>query len=363
MSYNLSSIISSQKDTSQNSGQNPATTDNSTLGSYNLNNQINNNQPAPNPALQDKLAPPYDKTPNNINPDNSRNTIPFLPISNIISIIERFGLPSIWEKSIPCPCINPVTNAPRSDCPLCHGRGLIFSNPVQLQIAYQSNDKGPYNGPNGMFDLGTTIATPQTTDSGIENGISFRDRLTVTNMSLSQSLMFNLTSKRITNGVYVPYKLSNGIEGIDRAITLNGSSIQELIPNEDFTFNKSTNTLNFSKKFLGKNISLNLSVVPRYYVADLSKETRYLQVSKYEVKKQLEGNGNPLLTNYIKNNYVTSTDQINYYRAPKKLILKREDLYVGMVNFEAQDNTDKPNNYIDPKRYADGSINDLLGGN
>ena len=357
MAYDINRALANAAKGSSNSVQKTNSEDFSQQGNYNA-QEVLNQQDLANGEVADRMPAPVSDSANNINPKLSRNNTPYQDITRIAGLIERASLPSVWERSIPCPCINPVTNQPRSDCPICKGRGLIFRDPIELQIMYQSNYKNPANGEEGPYDLGVTIATPQITDSGIENGISFRDRLTIKNMSIAQSFIFNATERKIANGVFIPYLVLK----FDKVLTIKQNKVSELKEGVDFTYNKSTNQFFVNDQYRDLNISMNISVQPRFYVTDIDKEIRYFQVKKLEDKTVAEGNSNDLLTNYKKNNFITSKLGIDYYRAPKKLILKREDLFIDVADFTGEnDKPTKEAKFVDPKKY-DTSITDLLGG-
>lgn len=329
----------------------------SSAGSYDLANALNNNQPQTvDPQTAEQPAVSQDD--NDIDPKLPRNNTPFQDIIRIAGLIERVGLPTKWEKSIPCPCINPVSGQPKSDCPICRGQGIVYLNPVMLQVAYQSNDKGPVSGQYGLNELGTTIATPQITENGIENGISFRDRLTIPNMPIAQSFIFNVTEDRVANGMFIPYK----VKTIDTVVTIDDNNkLEQLSESNDYTFDAKANAIYIDPRFINQNISINLSAELRYYVSDIQKETRTYQVKKLDQKEVAEGNGNKLLKNYITTKIDPKTHlEIEYYRAPKKLLLKREDLFIDVSDFSANK---RPKGKIMDTKHYDDSMTNLLRNN
>lgn len=301
---------------------------------------------------------------NNINPNIVRNKQPFQRVDQIAGLLNRTGLPTIWEQAIPCPCINPETNSPRSDCPLCFGKGLIYTKKYQLDIAFQSDDKGISSDAYGQHELGTTIATPQVTENGIENGIAVRDRLTVQGITIAQSYIFNVNETRLEKGAMIPYQVVN----FDNVVTVDDSyNLIQLREGIDFKYDKNTSLFSvLNNQLLNHNISMNISTTLRFYVANILKETRNAQVNKVMDKEMLMGQGNSNLSNYFKKYKQNLNTDTTIYRLPKKLLVKREDLFVRPTDFTTN-GTDqkhtKTNPYdIDAKTYDSSILNDLTGG-
>ena len=299
---------------------------------------------------------------NNINPNITRNKQPFQRIDQIAGLLDRTGLPTIWEQSTPCPCINPETNSPRSDCPLCFGKGLIYRKKYQLNIAFQSDDKGLVSNQYGQHELGQTIATPQITENGIENGIAVRDRLTVQGITLAQSYIVNITQDKFDNGILIPYLVTN----FDQVITIDQDyNLFQLREGIDYTYDENTSLFKvLTKQLIGKNISMNISTKLRYYVANILKETRNAQVNKVMDKEMMMGNGNQALTNYIDKYNTDLNTNVETYRLPKKLLLKREDLFVRPTDFSSNGTNQKhkrTNPYaIDSKTYDTSILDELM---
>lgn len=306
-------------------------------------------------------APPTDQSDRDIDPKLTRNNTPFQGLERIAGLLERVGIPTEWEQHFPCPCINPNTNQPKSDCPICNGRGVAFRKPYVLQVAYQKNEKGGYNGSYGNNELGTTIATPQMTENGIENGISFRDRLSIPGLTISQDYIFNVTSRRVTNGVFIPYK----IVSFDYVVTIgNSGNLQELHEGIDFKYDKNLGKIYPNEAHVGKQISLNITTELRYYVVDISKETRWAQVKKDQDKEIPLNHQGKIFDKYVHDNMNISKG-IQVFRLPKLLVLRREDLYYPPASFEDSNGDNSNTNILNTKDNINNSnkdIEDLLGG-
>lgn len=299
-----------------------------------------------------------DKPVTNIDPLKRRNKMPELRVDLVLQEIERLGREVYWEKSFQCPCIDPKTHAPKPNCKVCHGQGIVFKGPYQLRMLMQSDDKGVYNGHYGSQEIRSAIATPQLTENGIENGISARDRITIKDMQITQTYTFNATPLRMSKGMFIPYS----VDSIDEAYTLDSEGLLLTIDPKTLVYNKDSSTLSITDNTLaGKNISLVLSVDARYYVADITKETRYAYVSTAKGKLAMVGNYNTNLKyqdlygadfSGLKGNAATPV------RLPKKLIIRREDLFVPDSNIVINDN-DNLSQITDPKVSAD--MSDFFG--
>ena len=319
----------------------------------------------PQPGVMDNDHP-VSESKNDIDPrHHAGNTVPYQNITRIIDLIERTGIPTVWERSFPCPCFNPKTEQPRSDCPLCHGRGLLYKTPKILQVAYQSNTKGPYNGSMGVEDMGTTTATPQLTENGIENGISFRDRLTIPGLTIGQTFMFNVTSFRQKNGIFIPYLINK----FDDVYTLVDNALVSLdegeLPLKDnqYYFDSKSNKMYISNNLIDHNITMNLTSPLRYYVVDISKETRYAQVKDSQEKDVYFNYEDPNLKNYMEKFGTAKMNGTIYVRLPKKLVLRREDMYIPKADFSDPNSNADGTVPIDPKETLNDSqnISDFMG--
>lgn len=301
-----------------------------------------------------------EKPQTDINPLKRRNKMPELRVDLVLQEIERLGRDTIWEKAFQCPCINPKTHSPKPDCKVCHGQGIVFSNPYSLKMLTQSDDKGIYNGHFGNQEIRSSIATPQITENGIENGISARDRITIKDMYITQTYSFNVTPLRSSKGMFIPYKVST----IDEAYTIDDNGDLMSIDISKLSYDTDTSMLTILDSTLDNHtISLVLSVEARYYVVDVTKETRYAYVSNYKGKLAMVGNYNKNLK--YEELYGADFSGLKGQgtipiRLPKKLIIRREDLYIPDSNIVI---SDSDNNAVitDPKATAD--MSDFFGGN
>jgi len=296
------------------------------------------------------------KNSNNINPTLPRNNTPRQDVSRIAGLLERTGLPTIWEQATPCPCINPETNQPKTDCPLCFGRGFIYREMYTLTIAYTSDDRGAYFGSQGQQDHGVTTGTPQVTENGIEDGIAIRDRLTIKGINLSNTYIANVSERRYRDGFLIPYQVVefNNVISIDDKF-----NVYQLKQGEDFEYDARSSMFKvLNPKLKGRNISMNLSTQLRYYVSNITKETRVADIKKMEDKKVLTDNGNIKLDNY----YQVDLGDAKYFRMPKKLVLRREDMFIGASDFTADSTNEKSKSHIFDAKEYDSSINRFMGG-
>lgn len=225
-------------------------------------------------------------------------------------VVDR-GIQVLWEKSYLCPCRSRITRSPDPSCRRCHGKGVAYLPAVQISVAIQSQEKGPNSMDMGLYDSGTAIGTTQ-----VEDGVTFRDRLTLPHVQVSQSLVFNIDQKRIDSGMFLTYD----VKDITFATTLD----RVLKEGSDFTVDKENNILYPAQELLDNNISINLDTTLRYIVIDLLKESRY----------QYTGKGTPV-------------EQFD--RLPKKLLLKREDAWVSPTPFTVDTGSIDPD-VVDPKR-------------
>lgn len=237
------------------------------------------------------------------------------------------GIQILWERAWLCTCRNPMTLAPDSSCRICRGRGIAYQPAVKDVMIIQSQEKGVTNQDLGLFDSGTAIGT-----TPIDSKITFRDRITVPDVEIYQSFIFNVNSHRLENGMFLSYD-------VKRLEDVYGSNGQILVEGKDYTMDYATNTF-FPKEHLkDTNISINMAVTLRYLVIDLLKESRY-QYTKFGVKE-------PLFENL-----------------PRKLLLKREDIFVDSEPFVLEVDTKsrleelekekelKEHKMVDPKRTS-----------
>lgn len=284
----------------------------------------------------------------NIDPRIVNNAQPFQSIQKLAELIERTGLPVKWERSFVCPCMSSGGH-PKTDCPICHGLGTGFREPLYLQMAIQADNRSLYQGAAGNQDTGILKGTPQITENGIENGIAPRDRISVDGLTLTQNYYFNVTQKRVDKGMYIPYYVKKIIYIV--TISQDGSSVKELQEGLAYEFDSDKSMFYPKASLLGKNISLVLDCHLRMYVTNIAKETRYAQVDKQNDKQVLfQNNDNAYLTNYAKKYDKAMQPGTIYVRMPKLLILRREDLFLGNLNFsDTSKNKSDKSEYLDTK--------------
>ena len=187
-----------------------------------------------------------------------------------------------------------------------------------------------------MFDSGTAIGT-----TAIDSKITFRDRITVPDVEIYQSFIFNVNSRRLKTGMFLSYD-------VKRLEAVYGDKGQVLVEDKDFTMDYDTNTFYPKEHLLNTNISINMAVTLRYLVIDLLKESRY-QYTKFGVKE-------PMFENL-----------------PRKLLLKREDIFVDSEPFVLEVDTKSrlealekekgvtESKMVDPKRTSSG-LGGFFGG-
>lgn len=228
---------------------------------------------------------------------------------NIRKFINDRGIKVQWEKSYICPCKNKRTRVADMACPVCHGTGIGYLPPREEIVAIQSQEKGANNVDLGLYDSGTAIGTTFT-----ESNMSFRDRIEVPEVTISQSLLFDVTVDRIENGMFLSYKA----ESIELAMGETQGALSEGV---DYLFDKSQNRFYPKSHLLGTNVSLNIRTVLRYLIIDLLKESRYQYTEKNNQKAKFEN-------------------------LPRKLLLKREDIFVNPEPFSLE--SDREENIAKP---------------
>lgn len=267
------------------------------------------------------------------NPSKQLNTsrIEF-ETKGMATFIQNRGIDVKWERAWLCTCRNPMTLSPKSDCNICKGRGIAYQPAVKERMMIQSQEKGISNQDLGLIDSGTAIGTTE-----LDSRITFRDRITVPDVEIYQSFIFNVTERRVNNGVFLSYD----VKRLEDVYGVNG---EPLVDGVDFTMDYKTNTLYPDKKLIGTNMSINMAVTLRYIVIDLLKESRY-QYTTFAVK------------------------ETQFENLPRKLLLKREDIFIDSepfsldINTEARikelekangtpDEEDKEKGMLDPKRKS-----------
>lgn len=228
--------------------------------------------------------------------------------NSIRKFVNDRGARAKWERSWYCTCRNINTKQPDPTCPICLGRGIAYQPAVDITIIVQSQERGPNSVDLGLYDSGTAIGT-----TNVNEPLSFRDRITLPDIKIYQSMIFDVTQSRVEDGMYLYYDVK-GLEMV-RGV-LQGEHGQDLVEGEDYTLDKKRNLFFPYPHLLGTNVSMNIQTTLRYIVVDLLKESRYQYTEKYH------GPDNPL-----------------YEELPRKLLLKREDIFINPEPFSLQSNT------------------------
>lgn len=288
---------------------------------------------------------------NNINPNIIKNNLPFQDIQNLVALLERHSINCIWEQSYRCPCF--TQGAPKSDCPYCKGQGFLYQNPVELGIAITSDEKQILSTSDGeLMPLGS-VATPQITSNGIEQGIKPGDRITVMGWDTPQNYVVNITPERASNGIFIPYKVNT----IEHAYIIDKS--QGLTDIKDSLFMDGDLLKVKDNSLIGRTISLCFSVIKRFYVVALDKELRYAQFKKPTDKRAATGYGNEYVSfKQLQDNKFP--DGVQVFRMPSKLLLRRENLYFPDTNI-IQDDKDFSNN-VAISNPVINDIESIIGG-
>ncbi|MDP4224898.1 MAG: hypothetical protein Q8910_00815 [Bacteroidota bacterium] len=96
-----------------------------------------------------------------------------LKVEQFDVIIRQKGYRVTWEQSMYCSCYTPETGQPNYMCPVCHGLGFIYFNPIQTRMVVASISGYKDYERLGLNDMGYAYLTPQSKDK-----VGFRDRLT-----------------------------------------------------------------------------------------------------------------------------------------------------------------------------------------
>ncbi|AMQ66596.1 virion structural protein [Bacillus phage Shbh1] len=224
---------------------------------------------------------------------------------------DTFHIPTLWEKSYLCPCRERSTRQPKQTCNICFGRGIAFLPSQPLKITIQSQEKGINNIDLGLLDSGTAIGTPERLTR-----LTFRDRITIPEAVIGQSLLFDIDENRLNNGFYLIYD----VKSITFATTTKG----QIYEGEDFEIDYNKNLFLPKESLLGENVSINLLTTLRYLVADLLKEHRYIQEPNQ-----------------------------TFTLSPQKILLKREDVFIEKESWALGASNEEVNKMIDTKRPSE----------
>lgn len=210
------------------------------------------------------------------------------------------GIQVVWERAYLCTCLDTKTGAPRIDCPRCQGSGIAYLPPKETIMAIQSQGKGISVFDLGVMETGTAIGTTQ-----LEHRISYRDRFTVPDVVIPQSMIFLITQDRINSGIPLLYDV--------KEITFITTD-ERVLYEEDYEIKD--NRIYLGQEFINQNVSINIYMTLRYTVTDILKESRYQYTKFNEPKTRFEN-------------------------LPQKLLLKREDVIVRPEAYKPKDGIDK----------------------
>lgn len=210
---------------------------------------------------------------------------------NVDKFVIDHGAYTLWEKSYLCPCRNHDTGSPSQTCPRCKGVGFTHHEGIPTVVMYQNQDKGVSNGDVSLSHAGTAIGTTTKEDK-----VSFRDRLTIPESTVPQSLLVEVTKQSVESGIYLRYE----VEEVTYACTDEGP-VDSIKIVDNFYYP--------DESLVGKYVSFNLDVLLRYYVIDVLKENRY----QFDTDPRKA------------NQFARAKDKINLTR---KLLLRREDMFI-----------------------------------
>lgn len=219
----------------------------------------------------------------------------------------------LWERGYICTCISKTTQSPRATCPRCHGTGVAYKPAQKTFGMIQSQMKGANNMDLGLVDSGTAIFTTQ-----FETRMGFRDRITIPDVVIPQSMVYHITPERQKKGVRLKYDV--------REVEFITSETRDLT---EADYSIENGKLFVSEEFQNQNISINIFMTLRYIVMDLLKESRY---------------------QYTEGGRVNTT----FENLPQKILLKREDTVVTPEPY-ILDNMDDD----EERREAEAKINDF----
>lgn len=219
-----------------------------------------------------------------------KNKVKFT-IDNVDKFVIDHGAYTLWEKSYICPCRSQDTGSASAVCPRCKGVGFSYHESVPTVVMYQNQDKGVSNGDISLTHAGTAIGTTTKEDK-----ISFRDRLTIPESTVPQSILVEVTKQSVESGIFLHYE----VEEVTYACTDNGPLNNVKIVDNFYYPDKS---------LVGEYVSFNLDVLLRYYVVDVLKENRY----QFDTDPRKA------------NQFARAKDKVNLTR---KLLIRREDMFV-----------------------------------
>lgn len=237
-------------------------------------------------------------------------------------MVHDRGIKILWEQSYICTCLSTMTKSPQVDCPICHGRGIAYLPAEEKVVILQSQDRSVSNTDLGLIESGTATATTVPNSE-----LTFRDRISVPDVSIRQSMLIHVTPERAEKGHRLPYDVNR----ILLARTTDGRSLEL---GKDYKLDLNENIFYPNEEFIGENISINIDTILRYIVIDLLKESRYQYTDK-------------------------GTSYERFDNLPKKLLLRREDAWVDPIPTTIESDYKTPDvegEWDDPKRGMQGGF-------
>lgn len=239
-------------------------------------------------------------------------------IPSMVRFIDDRGIDVLWERAYFCPCLNPESGHPRMDCPRCHGKGIAYLPAKETKMIIQSQEKGINNIDIGILESGTAIGTTK-----LEHRISYRDRFTVPEVLMPQSMVYYVNESRIKKGIPLYYDV--------KEVTFITTQ-EDIVREEEYEIKN--NRLFLDSKYKNQTVTINILMTLRYVVSDILKESRY-QYTKFNQPKP------------------------RFDNLPQKLLLKREDVIVLQDPYKVNDGdiSDVELQVEDPKASVSKPIN------
>jgi len=117
-----------------------------------------------------------------------------------IDLINTKGLNLLWEKQIPCPCVDPTTRQAVADCNVCDGTGRYYYTSSTIRGLINREQKQPDAQHNlGILNLGEAYLTVEHV-----NFMSLFDRIT----NIDSQVIFNdmvLHTNNVNSGDWLSY--------------------------------------------------------------------------------------------------------------------------------------------------------------
>lgn len=236
------------------------------------------------------------------------------------------GAPVNWEKSYLCACRS-ETGQPDPNCTFCGGTGIAFMEGKNTQLMLQSMDRSTGNTDIGLTMPGTAIGTTLQ-----EDFMSFRDRISFDDQDIPVSILVRVKAHDVTHGVNLRYD----VKSVDFVQVNRGNRQMEIVKPETMNVDLANNRFFPTEDMIGSVVSFNLTVALRFYVIDILREGRY----QYDNDARL--------------NKVNRKLQ----KLPRKLLLRREDMYIPDVINDTESDGKVTSVALEPKRQVnDMSLN------